>query len=433
MMQTLTETCILIGAASLIYWARVFGEEGLVPWRAELPFALALLTGGVAWVGRFLRGRVTPRANRDIVVAALALAVFLAFTVIATMISLLRYHLWFDSLGLRNLAKLVLGFLLFLVTAHFLRGRPVFYRRLALALFIPPLLPLAAVVLFLTAPGMYQSLSDHLGLSGIVSPGDRFSGFTSNPAQAAYNALIAAAFLVVAAVVSQERRQYGRAALAWLLVIGMSILILWSQTRTAILALGAVVVVGIFASGTYLRLRPPKPALYIGAALLAVSLGLFFLPADAKELLGTRVTLDAIFGGEGRRDVLLYYLDLVPTNPLGLGLNFEQEFVVDLPFEERQNAHSLLDLWVFGGIGGMLAVGLMLAVVGLRFVRVLRTQAPSSGRGFVVYYLGAFTAFVGIWVAGSLTGSPLNDLYHPLLLAMVLTGPVALDAARDGR
>lgn len=424
MIRTVVEVLILIGAASLIYWTKLIDEGSITPWRAELPFALAVLMYGLHSFANIICRKRASSWDRDAVAVVLALGAIVTFSYIATYVSLLRYDLWFDSLGLRNLTKLLFGIPLFLVTYRLLVENPSFHRRLALALVLPSVAVSAFAVVLIVAPGLHQGVTDVLGLPPLVGPGDRFVGFTGNPAQAAYNALVAAAFLLIMSLVSLEQRHYVRGTSQALLVIGMSLLIFWSQTRSAILALGAIVLFSVVGVSASLRQRLIRAVSYLVVSVLLVAVGLILLPGETKAMLMSRVTAEALFGSEGRRDVLAYYVGLMPFNPLGLGVNYEQEFVIDLPFEERQNAHSILDIWVYGGIGAVVATGVLFGVIWRRLLRILGTRGRGGLEqgGGLVYHLGSVTAFMGIWVAGIFTGSPLMDLKHPLLLAMVLAG-----------
>src|SRR5437588_476153 len=99
-----------------------------------------------------------------------------------------------------------------------------------------------------------------------------------------------------------------------------------------------------------------------------------------QQLLMAR--LDEGVEAGGRLAIYRYYLRLIPSNVLGVGFNYAQKFFVDLPHQNQPTAHSsILELWMFGGIGAVTAAGAVLVFAGLRASCEFRRMAR---RGAIV-------------------------------------------------
>src|SRR5205807_1672518 len=95
------------------------------------------------------------------------------------------------------------------------------------------------------------------------------------------------------------------------------------------------------------------------------------------------------------------------------------------PHQNQPTAHSsILELWMFGGIGAVTAAGAVLVFAGLRASCEFRRMAR---RGAIVgvpeaCYLAAAIALFSYWIETTVIGSPFDETINSVLLALVLMG-----------
>src|SRR5438105_2822108 len=110
MLRRATEALILVGTASLVYWPPIHRGPFIVPLRAELPFAVAVMLAAIEMSLRPRGGEWEALlAEAEARWTWIALGVLLGACVLATGLSWFRYHLWFSKLGLETMLKLILN------------------------------------------------------------------------------------------------------------------------------------------------------------------------------------------------------------------------------------------------------------------------------------------------------------------------------------
>jgi hypothetical protein len=112
-----------------------------------------------------------------------------------------------------------------------------------------------------------------------------------------------------------------------------------------------------------------------------------------------------------------YYSELLSTNYLGLGLNYETKFATyDPSTGAREGANTILDLPVYGGVGAVLSLAYLAVLIGRRTKHNLALPIDEN----VGYAMGAVTALGGLWGVAFLVGSPLFDYQFWILTAIAL-------------
>ena len=441
MLRRATEALLLVGTASLVYWPTIHRGPIIVPLRAELPFALALALAAIEI-------SLLPRRERWGALLAeaegrwtwIALGGLLGACLFATGLSWFRYHLGFNRLGLETMLQLIFNLLIFALIYRVLRTNVGLFEKLALALFLPTLVPLGIGLLVIIDPRIHEFMTSILRLPPLVAFGQRFQGLTSNPVMGTFSSLTGIAFFFILALCGLGAGVSTAIGLASV-VGGMGLLVLWAQTRSAFIALICLMAMAVTAGIRLLGRGIGQQALLVIAAAIVMVFGWRLVPAGLvpeisearpQHLLTAR--LDEGLGTGGRLAIYRYYLRLLPSNVLGVGFNYERKFFVDLPHQNHPTAHSsILALWMFGGIGAVLAAGAVLLFTGMRAVRDLRAMAGRGG-GIVgaaeACYLAAVIALLTYWIETTWIGSPFSTAMNSVLLAMVLAGvPPSASAA----
>ncbi len=438
MLRRLTEGLILVGTASLVYWPTVHRGPVIVPLRAELPFAIALVLGAIAALWQRRGGAGEPLfADAEARWTWIALAALLGACVLATGLSWFRYHLWFNALGRETLLKLILNLLVLALIYRALRTNAGLFQNLALAVFLSTLVPLGLGLLIIADPHIHAFLTGVLRLPPLVSGGVRFQGLTSNPVMQTFESLTGIAFFLILALCALAAGAWRMIGLASV-VGGMGLLVLWSQTRSALIALVCLIAMAVIAGIRVLRRGIGRQALLMVLIALVTFFGWRLLPSISPEVhpqtvLGTRLA-EGLQAGQ-RLPIYGYYWGLVPSNPLGVGFNYTQKFVVKVTTEEEAAHSSIFELWMFGGGVAVLAAGAVLVFAGVRAARELRAMVRREGPAGVtdVSYLAAAIALLSYWIEMTFIGSPFNEMINSVLLAMVLAGiPRGAPEARGG-
>ena len=443
MLRRAIEALILVGTASLVYWPAVHRGTTIIPFRAELPFAIALALGVAEMVVRPRRGLEEPLlADPEARWTCIALGVLLGACVLATGLSWFRYHLAFNALGRETMLKLILNMLIFALIYRALRVNERLFEKVALALFLSTLVPLGLGLSIIIDPHVHEFLTGALRLPPLVFGGERFQGLTSNPVMMTFNALTGTAFFLTLAFYELRPRRLRAWGLASV-VGGMGLLILWSQSRAALIALACLVAMAVIAGVLVLRRGIGRRGLLIALIALVMIAGWRLVPTivatpasgvHPQDLLTERLVGEGADPG-GRLTIYRYYAHLIPSNPLGVGFNYEQIFVADLTYQHRVAAHSsFFELWMFGGVGAVLAAAAVFVIAGVRAVRGLRAMAGRGEPGKVadLSYLAAAIAFVSYWIEMTFIGSPFNETINFVLLAMILSGAPRGAAQEDG-
>lgn len=401
-----------------------------VPWRSELIFVFAI----IAACFYFLWMRNLNELNYIKKEVFFALCGFLYLIFVASIISWFRYGLWFDTFGIVMVLKLLLNIILFILIYTYLKNDPVFYRRLCWALYAPsliliPFLFFAELTIGFLAKSVVKM---EAALPMLVTPEgmpimfvswDRFSGFTLNPIHMGYINTIALSFLFVLFLYNYQKKKRVRALIYLLLSSGMCGLNYWSGARSIMIATVLVLLVANLLIGICLRKDPLKVFLYSVATILLLVFVFLLLPSSIKGGGLDRIgSLKAeIFGyvPGSRIEIWSYYIRLIPDNLLGLGLNYEQEFILRDIMGRRINTHSfLLENWAVGGIGAVLVISYILWKAFLK----VKHNLGDKNNPLWVYLVGAAVALFGLLVAAIFTGCTFFMQFW-ILLAMIFGYP----------
>ena len=441
MLRRTTEALLLIGTASLVYWPPVHRGPMIVPLRAELPFTLALVLAAIEMaLGARGGGWEALLGEAEARWTWIALGILLGACFLATGMSWFRYHLWFNPLGRDTMLKLILNLLIFVLIYRALRVNAGLFERLALTLFLSTLVPLGLGLLVIIDPRIHAFITDTLRLAPLVAFGQRFQGLTSNPVMGTFTSLTGIAFFFILALCGLSAGVSTAIGLASVMG-GMGVLVLWAQTRSALIALFCLIAMAAAAGIRLLRRDIGQLALLLGVAAVVMLFGWWLIPpglvpeireARPQQLLMAR--LDEGVEAGGRLAIYRYYLRLIPSNVLGVGFNYAQKFFVDLPHQNQPTAHSsILELWMFGGIGAVTAAGAVLVFAGLRASREFQGMARRGAIPGVTeaFYLAAAIALVSYWIETTVIGSPFDETINSVLLALVLAG-IPPDAGGKG-
>src|SRR5207302_1765195 len=121
-LRRVTEALILVGTASLVYWPPIHRGPMIVPFRAELPYTIALVLVTTEMLLQARHGVEEPLfADREARWTWIALGVLLGACLLATGLSWFRYHLWFNALGRETMLKFTLNLLIFALIYRALR------------------------------------------------------------------------------------------------------------------------------------------------------------------------------------------------------------------------------------------------------------------------------------------------------------------------
>lgn len=407
---------ILLGVASLHYWPKILHGGRLSLIRFETFFAAAVLSAILYFLADPFRENKTDLSAGSEQGLHLVL-IFLPLSILlATLLSLVRYGLWFDLKGLVIFVKIVLGICLFLVVREHLKEDTHFYKKLALAFYIPSLLLLVFFI--------YPKLTEYFPsvVSGYPGFKGRFQGFTSNPALAAQLCMIAFSFVFTSALFDFYRKKLLLAGVYFLFSAGMVGLIFWTLTRTYLISCTAIMIFGTVLVNMRFEKSIKKLLVVLSTMTLSVPAIFFALPSSIRDGYTSRIQTFLHSPETEPRFVLWkYFLGLLPWNPIGIGLNYEQTFFVEWYFPEKMEVwrlgpHSVLDLWMLGGIFAFCAVGYLI----YRIIKRVRLNLESLDDSFVSCYIGSLGAFFGLWISSLFTGSPITFMGFWVLLAMCL-------------
>ena len=432
MIRRVVDLLLLVGVASLIYFKRVTEDGALtgasLRYRSDFVFLAAVTLAMLVGVFGLFKGQRIMATKVERVMFC-ALASYVIFCLVATLMSMGLFGLGFDLIGFSNFSKTILGIALLFVTYVRLKENPQLFKWLAAALYVPPAFALFLGVIYLISPSSYLSaFEDPLSL---LADAHRFQGLTSNPFQLLINNFVAIGFVWPLVIDRVFKRRLIVATTGLSYIIGLVLLVFWTLTRT-----GLIVVVFVFSCGAALILyhgnrNPLKVVISVAMGVLLILIAWALLPGELTEMYVSRFYSKDVTVGQleyytgGRADIWTYFTDVAVAHPFGIGFNFEQRFSIDSSYQEKLNPHSaLLIAWMFGGVGACVSV----AVAMWAAVRVMRIEIR-RGRwtpGFL-YYAGAVTGLLGMWIP--LLGPNFADFTHAILLAMVLSGVPAIQRA----
>ena len=424
--ERLTEVLLVLGTALTIYWQPVSQRIALKP--SDGVFLVAI---GV-WVLLAIRATRVPK-TADIVF----IPFLLASIVLATAIGYAQNHLGMSRNGVILFGRLVVCITLFLAVYSLVCRHPPFRRWVALA-FLSPLVLFPGMLL----PAVSTRMWDKIG---------RLQGLTLNANTAAVAFLIAFALAYTLAAYEAGMKRRLRAAAFFAVAVAMLALILSTQSRAYFPAAFASAILGTALAAAHCRLPTLKLVLVATGSFVLVVAGIFLLepgqfavsqlirlspvtrtfdaPTDPQKVQSSRprwtMTRFQQFveggvqkiEGDTRMSAIHYYAQVLSTNLLGLGLNYETKFTVKDPETGiRHGPNTILDLPVYGGVGAVLSVAYLALLVGRRTKRNLALAVDEN----VPYTIGAVAALGGLWGAAVLVGSPLFDYQFWILTAIAL-------------
>lgn len=419
MMRSIVQWLFIIAAASLVYFRKITEDGRLtlesLTYRSDFVFLAAVLLGGLHAALKLLAGKRS-RHGRLEISAILAAWSYVAFASAATLFSIIVYDLRFDLRGYGNLFKTVLAVLVAVMVYGLLRHDGVFYRRLALALYVTPLIPAVIGLAFLLQPDRLAGIFGPEGSLPLMKPGDvRFQGLASNPFQVAVSNFVAVGFVWPISLHNAARGKWVPSAVGLVYMGCLAFFVFWSMTRAGVLLLLFALGFGGLAYAWCFKRHLRSSVVMLAAALLVLLFTWVAVPPDIAELVRARFAIS-----DERPQIWSYYLGIAVAHPLGVGFNYEQRYLFDTVFQTGVNVHNgYLAAWLYGGVFGWLSILLFLWFI-LRLMRgKFKDGQPNDA---AVYYIGAVTGFLGFWVLAAFLGLPLEDFTHAVLLALVLAG-----------
>lgn len=407
--KKISKVLIIIGTILLIYRTKILREDSINLIRSEFIYFLALIFGVIFFIYKnnikkliFLKKEVL-----------MALLVFLAAIALATIICFFRYGVSLNQNSFLFFIVLLSLILLFIFTYSYLKEDEKFYRNLVLAFCLPVLIFLP----FLISPGLAKNLSPFFG-GLLIDSSNRFTGFTANPTDFSSLAIIAFSFLFVIFLSFCYKRKLFPSIIFLLLSLGTGGLIFLSQSKGLIITLIVVVFLSNLLMVLYFKKNKLKIFIYSALGLLLLIFIFFILlaPSIKSQLLSRFFELTDV--AQIDRSILWrYYSGLFIENPLGLGVNFIEEFSIKRPVQgDPLPPHSvILDIAMYGGVGALLGLVCLFWAVFKNIKDRFNFKKKSD-----IYFLGASTALFAIWFASLVEGNPLFNTSSWILLAMSL-------------
>lgn len=427
----ITASLLVLGTALLLYWQPLSKTILLKPSDAVFVAAVG------AWMLAFNRERRGRLLGGEHV---WFIAALLASILVATLVGYVQYHLGMSRTGTLLLARLLVCIVLFLAVYTHLRRDTSLRRPLSLA-FLSPLVLFPAMAIPSIAAVMWDS-------------DGRFQGLTLNANTAATALLIAFAVAYTLGAYEAGVRRGVRAAVFLAITAGMLTLIVWTQSRAYLIAAFGSALLGTILVAKQQRALSLRFALAAVSGLALIVVAVFLLapgrfavsyltrvsPAYYRTTDGPGTTPRTAPGparpqstmskiqrfsagimprleDDIRTPAIRYYVKLLSTNYLGLGLNYESRFTVyHAPTRTYHGTNTILDLPVYGGIGAVLSIAYLALLVWRRTGQTLAVAVDEN----VPYTLAAVTALGGLWGTAILVGSPLFDYQFWILTAIVL-------------
>jgi hypothetical protein len=458
-----TQGLFILGTALLIFWQPLARQFPLKA--SDVVFALALS----AWLLVRLRegrGPAPDSAGRRLV---LPLATLFGSLVVATMVGYVRYDLWMSRDGIILLVRLTVCIALFVAIHHLSHIDAAFVKRISVAFLSPIVLFPAMLVPSLSAPmwvqGRFQGFTVNpntadVGFSialAVASVAAIYDARMKRHLRAFAFALIAGGMLML--IVWTQSRAYLGSAFAAIVLGAILTAAHVGLPMLKAVAAAALVFLAVAATGLLLAPRalvnsyvarvswgtlapissdtqsqatsgrqPPSPsAAPAGRQNLARSNWVLtrgqpsFVPGRYGALAG----LERLPSGGVRRlmesphiQAAILYAQLLPANPLGIGVNYEEKFYVDFPWINRlhHGTNSILDIPVYGGVGAVLSVGYVTFLV----AKKTRDRLIGGPDETLPYAIGAAASFGGLWIAAILLGSPIFDYQFWIITAIAL-------------
>lgn len=430
------------GTATLFLWTWSLRETH-IPRPADFFLGLALALGFFYFLsGGFRDIKTVPRG------ILFALILFVFSFMLAGIYGYIRYDLTFTANTIGLSLRLMAGIGLFILVYVFARKDPKLKKKMYLALAIPP----ALYSPFLFVPSLAKQFS-------LVEPaGGRFTGLTvdANPVGAFFFIGFALAFTRFWQYIAEGRWKERIVPLAayGLLWMGLEMLLLWTFTRSYLIAMGTVVVMCPLLLSLYYKKGVLATLFSVFAAIILVGSIYFVSPHAIQEGLLPRIvqTFDtlsfwrelkpeivpAIERGEindwlrDNKDVRLeyvarhmansYYINFFREDALsfflGLGINYKEWFVIHIYKTQNWTAENILDVILYGGIGAVASL-LLFAFFIVKKISGQYMRANKDADRLVVL-LGPALALLGVTAASIFITFPVFSFYFWILLALAL-------------
>jgi len=462
-LRNVTEGLLILGTALTIYW-RPLGRQFSLK-ASDIVFALALCAW-LLFIIRDRRGTALHVARRRFLLPIVAL---FGSLVVATLVGYARYDLPMSRDGIILLVRLAVCIALFLATYHLSLVDATFGKRVSVALLSPVVLFPAMLVPVLSAPmwlqGRFQGFTVNpntadLGFSialAIAYVLAIFEAHMKRRLRATAFALVAVGMLML--ITWTQSRGYLSGAFASVLVgtalnarhLGLPTLRTTAGTAVAFFAIvaGSLLIaprslaISYVARVSWGTLAPPssdtqalRPAGQQAAAPAVAPDGRQKLarsnwvmtrgrPSFIHDRYGALDGLERLPSGGVRRfmesphvQAAILYSGILPANPLGIGVNYEEKFYLYFPWINQLHAgpNSILDIAVYGGVGAVLSVVYLMLLV----ARKTRDRLTGKPEETFPYAVGAAAAFGGLWVAAILLGSPIFNYQFWIVTAIAL-------------
>jgi len=399
---------LILGTVLLIYWTKVFREEGIYLIRSELFYIFALIFGIFYFIHPHNINKLISIKNW----IYFALSVLLISIFLATGISLFIYNLMFIREGIIMFIKLFLCIILFILTYTYLKKEKLFYKRICIAFYAPPLI----FIPFLIYPKLVKEFYTKFNFS-LIAPGEeqRFSGLSSGSPIFSQSVIIALSFLYALFLYNYHKRNWIRSLFYLCLNIGLLGLLFWSQSKGFLITAILIIILENILMSSYFKKDIVKSVLYNMLAILLIACIFLILPIQIKHAVYTRFSHFYI---KDRILLSKYYSELFFLNPLGLGINYYEEYAIKRPElgDPLPPHNSILDMAVLGGIGALFSIFLLLWKAFLN----IKAKIKDKNNPLAIYFLGTGVAIFGIWFAGMFEGAPFFYLGFWILLAMAL-------------
>jgi hypothetical protein len=387
--------------------------------RSDIWFAIALVTALALAPQTALPPVGRPRISRTVLFTIPIC--FLLATLLATLISAVRFDKAFDPFGAFDFLKALLCLGIGAMVFNLSKQSPTFSTRLiGILMFASVANVLAAVFTSATSINNIEGFNPEsagdveVGL-GFVGYGERFQGLGSNPNIVMTQAMVALSFLVPVILHRAGRRGFRRVLLTCY-ALSLLFIIAWTGVRAALLLLPLICIVV-----AWLRTRASLKS-QLKAVMTVLQMSIFLAGAwvIASALGVTETLVDRVTGADdGRLNIWTHYIGLLFENPLGLGIAFESitdtYSIVEL---QRLPPHnSVLQIGMYGGF---FCVGLLFFLLGkiVRFF-VRQRRFARSGR-WSLELQGVFIAWCVV-VVNSLFGGLLStDFTFTILTALLM-------------
>lgn len=453
---------LILGAVSLIFRKGQFLESFL-----PKPFEVFLLFALITTLLYFLLSKNWSKLKiipKEIYLLPL---VFILSAGLATLVSYFKYGVSFNTEGILNVGRILVIVIAFLLISFYLREDKLFYKRLCLALLAPlifiPFLILPELTYQFSIVGDdgrlygFDEFPSLMAASSIVALAILFALFFENYYSSGADILSKARYSSRADISSKARYKIHQflPIVYFFLTAAVAALIFWTQSRGAWLGMiGVLLIIPILTGFSFFKKNIIKHLLISSFLIvLILIIGFLILPSSAKTVvilrifpqythqyisklhqpdarlfsqqdlsdLITEITKKPSFQaiGEGitysqpRFTLWTAYSKLIPKNPLGLGINYFPDLAVKINDNSPRGPYNtILEFWVWGGIGALIAIFFLIWKIILNIKIKLKTRPD-------FWTIGVVAALFGLSIFAFFDNMSIHKIIW-ILLAMAL-------------